>query len=245
VNFNYDTSNLIIFQYPRYAGGKFVINCLGLSDNMVFQRQSFAQAQIDGNFSFEDKKEHILEKIEWEDCADGWSDLRLGCTELFVADDGNDYPDVNEIMHSVYENKQHDGISDTVKYLSQQEDRHLLFPIVNHGEKTITDRYPNAKIIQWKNNAEFVHKRTKSLPSSTMGWDINWIWDTLNGGRADFMWDSNWYNTSTQTLNGIHSLYNLLNLNGWEEVKSFVEEYYYLWIEKIVTPKPDINNRLI
>ena len=67
MNLNYDTSNLVVFQFPRYAGGKFVQNCLGLSDHMVFQKQSLAQAQIDGNFSFEDKKEYILEYQQQED----------------------------------------------------------------------------------------------------------------------------------------------------------------------------------
>ena len=236
MNFNYDTSNLVVFQYPRYAGGKFVINCLGLSDNMVFQKQSLAQAQLDGEFLFEDKKKWILEHIEWEDCADGWADLRLGCVELFVDDEYSD--GAGTIMKFVYENKQHDRINNTVKYLSQQEDRHLLFPIVNH--ESTPHSLPNAKIIQWKNNAEFVRKRTKFLPTPAMGWNT---WTTLNDGRADFTWDSNWYNDPIQTLNGIHSLYKLLNLEGWEDVKSFVEQYYYLWTEKIITPKPPIHER--
>lgn len=202
---------------------------------MVLQKQSLAQAQLDGGFSFEDKKKWILEHIEWEDCAIGWADLRLGCAELFIADE---YSDVDGIMNSVYESKQHDRINNTVKYLSQQEDRHLLFSIVNHESKP--QLYPNAKIIQWKNNVEFVRKRTKFLPTPVMGWNT---WTTVNDGRAYFTWDSNWYNDPTQTLNGVHSLYKLLNLEGWEEVKSFVEEYYYLWTEKIVTPNPPIHER--
>jgi hypothetical protein len=211
---------------------------------MVFQKQSLAQAQIDGKFSFEDKKEYILEHIEWEDCAGGWADLRLGCTELFVNDNITSNSEVDEIMTSVNMNKQHSGISDTVKNLSRQDDRHLLFPIVTHGEGiTQADSYPNAKIIQWKNTTEFVHKRTKLLPSSMMRQERKMTWNTLDDERVDFSWDTEWYDNMTQTLDGINSLYNLLNLEGWEKVRPFIEEYYYLWIEKIVTPKPDIRYR--
>jgi len=61
MNFNFNTSNLVVFQFPRYAGGKFVINCLGLSDNMVLQSRSLAQRQVDGTISLEDKKKYIID----------------------------------------------------------------------------------------------------------------------------------------------------------------------------------------
>jgi hypothetical protein len=241
MNLNYDTSNLVVFQFPRYAGGKFVQNCLGLSDHMVFQKQSLAQAQIDGNFSFEDKKEYIIEYLDWEDCVCGWADLRLGCIELFMGDDARYQKNVGEIMDCVSLLKQHDGINDTVKYLSHQEDRPLLFSIVIHSPNH-KRLYPNAKIIQWKNNNEFIRKRTKLLSAHHMppAWSI---WNDTNQSEADFVWDTSWNNNLTQTMDGIHSLYNFLNLNDWDKVKEFVEEYYYLWIEKIYTPKPPINER--
>ena len=242
MNFNYSTSNIVMFQFPRYAGGKFVINCLGLSDNMVLQSQSLAQTQIDGTISFENKKEYIIEHLDWEDCADGWADLRLGCIELFVADDGRHQKNVEEIIDCIFTRKQHDRINDTVKYLSQQEDRHLLFPIVTHSSN-YRRLYPNAKTIQWKNNAEFVRKRTELLPTHRMP-SAEHKWNTMNQSEADFVWDTNWYNNLTQTMDGIHSLYNFLNLNDWDKVKEFVEEYYYVWTEKIVTPKPPVNERL-
>ena len=53
-SFNYNTKNIILWHYPGYAGGNVIKNSLGLSDNVVFQKQSLAQAQIDGKFSFED-----------------------------------------------------------------------------------------------------------------------------------------------------------------------------------------------
>ena len=253
MDFNFNTSNLIVFQFPRYAGGKFVINCLGLSDNMVLQKQSLAQKQIDETLSLEDKKKYIIEYLSWEDAADGWADLRLGDVELFV----NDEKQNTEVaMYHLSLGKQDDDINDTVKFLSQQEDRHLLFPMINHSDTVYRGRYPNAKVIQFKNNDDFVRTRTSLLRDNQMPRDeeqwnnvANEISDEFKEKfgknatfvlqkEADFLWDTNWFNSVEDTLAGLQSLYRFLNLNDWNKVKEFIEEYYCLWIKAIVTPKP-------
>lgn len=265
MDFNFNTSNIVVFQFPRYAGGKFVMNCLGLSDNMVLQHQSLAQRQVDGTVSLEDKKEYIMEHLSWEDAADGWADLRLGDVELFVDDerpsDKNSQRDVDEAMSSLYLRTQHDSINNTVKFLSQQEDRHLLFPIIRHNVTFYRGIYPNAKVIQWKNNNDFVLARTSLLPDYRMPPDeeqwnnvANEISDSFKEKfgqnatfvlqkEADFLWDTNWFNSVEETLDGINSLYNFLNLTDWDKVKEFVEEYYNLWIIAAVTPKPKVEER--
>jgi len=259
MNFNFNTPNLVVFQFPRYAGGKFVINCLGLSDNMVLQSQSLAQRQIDRTISLEDKKEYIIEHLSWEDAADGWADLRLGDTELFVSDE-NTQGDSGSAMQSLSYGKQHDGINDTVKFLSQQEDRNLLFPIISHSATFNRERYPNAKVIQWKNNDDYVRTRTSLLRDNQMPRDeeqwnnvANEISDEFKEKfgekrtfilqkEADFLWDTNWFNSTEETLDGVHSLYNFLNLTDWDKVKEFVEEYYNSWIIAAVTPRHTIVN---
>lgn len=256
MDFNFNTSNLIVFQFPRYAGGKFVINCLGLSSDMVLQKQSLAQKQIDETLSLEDKKEYIIEYLSWEDAADGWADLRLGDVELFVGDEKRKEKGSDEAMDSLSYGKQHDNINGTVKFLSQQEDRHLLFPVISHSGTFDRGRYPNAKVIQWKNNDDFVKTRTSLLPDCRMPMDFdkwnnvaNEIPDSFKEQfgknatfvlqkEADFLWDANWFNSVEDTLAGLQSLYRFLNLNDWNKVKEFIEEYYCLWIKAIVTPKP-------
>ena len=258
MNFNFNTSNLVVFQFPRYAGGKFVINCLGLSDNMVLQSRSLAQRQVDGTISLEDKKKYIIEHLSWEDAADGWADLSLGDAELFVSDAGTRR---DEAISSLAFGKQHDRINDTVKFLSQQEDRHLLFPIIKHTATIHRERHPNAKVIQWKNNGDFVKTRTSLLPDDRMPRDeeqwnnvANEIPDSFKEKfgqnatfvlqkEADFLWDTNWFNSVEETLDAVHSLYNFLSLTDWDKVKEFVEEYYHLWIKAIVTPKPKWEER--
>ena len=259
MDFNFNTSSIVVFQFPRYAGGKFVVNCLGLSDNMVLQRQSLAQRQVDGTISLEDKKEYIMKHLSWEDAADGWADLRLGDVELCVTDESSQ-SNIVAAMNSLTYGKQHDDINDTVKFLSQQEDRHLLFPMISHSDTFYRERYPNAKVIQFKNNDDFVRTRTSLLrdnqkPRDEEQWNnvANEISDEFKEKfgknssfilqkEADFLWDTNWFNSTEETLDGVHSLYNFLNLTDWDKVKEFVEEYYNSWIIAAVTPRHTVVN---
>lgn len=259
MDFNFNTSSIVVFQFPRYAGGKFVVNCLGLSDNMVLQRQSLAQRQVDGTISLEDKKEYIMKHLSWEDAADGWADLRLGDVELCVTNESSQ-SNIEAAMNSLTYGKQHDDINDTVKFLSQQEDRHLLFPMISHSDTFYRGRYPNAKVIQFKNNDDFVRTRTSLLRDNQMPRDeeqwnnvANEISDEFKEKfgknatfvlqkEADFLWDTNWFNSTEETLDGVHSLYNFLNLTDWDKVKEVVEEYYNSWIIAAVTPRHTVVN---
>ena len=252
-SFNYNTKNLIIFQFPRYAGGKFVQNCIGLSNNVVFQKQSLAQAQIDGNFSFEDKKEYILEYQQQEDIKklDYWSDLHLGCMELFVQDDGpynfetqNYSQDGADAFNSVDLNEQHPLINDTVKFLSSDENDNLLFCIIQHSHYIAEDFFPNAKIITFKNSSRMTRYRYSYLNNDADSDKHWWHWDKADIGgerKADFIWDTKWLNDLTSTVNGLKKLYKVFNLDGWEQAEPFIKEYYHLWIEKIYLPIPVIH----
>lgn len=63
---NFNTDKLIRVVYPSNAGGKFLINSLGLSKNCVFQHNIFAKTQL----AFPDKDfvkikfNYILRKIK-------------------------------------------------------------------------------------------------------------------------------------------------------------------------------------
>ncbi len=262
-SFNYNTKNLIIFQFPRYAGGKFVQNCLGLSDHMVFQKQSLAQAQIDGNFSFEDKKEYISTHMQIEDIKTGyWGDLRLGCMELFVQDDmaynfetqigyyldklglPHYSQDNGDAFSSVVLNEQHPLINDTVKFLSSDENDNLLFCINQHSLHIPEDFFPNAKIITFKNSSRMTRYRYSYLNNDADSDKHWWHWDKAEIGgerKADFIWDTKWLNDLTSTVNGLKKLYKVFNLDGWEQAEPFIKEYYHLWAEKNYLPIPVIH----
>ena len=236
---NYNAKNLIVFHFPRYAGGKFVQNCIGLSNNVVFQKQSLAQAQIDGNFSFEDKKEYILTNLERENITGerGWQDLGLGCWELFL--DGS-----WKAMGAVFHNQQHPAINNTVKFLSSEQNDRWMFCINWHADalpKILESEgvarlfFPNAKIITFKNNSKMSRYRCSFLINTDLltthqldHWDEGVILER----EADFTWNTEWLNDVNFTINGLHELYKLFNLDGWEQAEPFIKEYYYLWCKK-------------
>ena len=224
MEFNYDTNNLIIFHYPNFAGGKFVMNCMGLSDNMVLQAQSLAQAQIDGNFSFDDKKEYILSHMKDEDITNGgWSDIGLGCCNLF----GTSF----ELLEDkIWTGNQHESIGDTVRFLSSKRNNKWQFSLVCHS-RNVTRLFPNAKIVTFKNNIPMVCHRTSFLTDDRFTLNGGWG-EGINEREPDFTWDTEWLYDVTATMNGIEELYNLFNLDGWEQAKPFVKEYYHLWCEK-------------
>ena len=78
---NFNTDNLIICCYPSGAGGKFLINCLGLSDDAVFQSHILAEKQLNLNFSQFNKMEYL--DTELKKITSNWNDLNLGCEQLF------------------------------------------------------------------------------------------------------------------------------------------------------------------
>ena len=232
MEFNFNTKNIILFHYPRYTGGKFVMNCMGLSGNMVLQKQSLAQAQIDGTLSFNDKKEYILKYIQDEDILKNnfWRDLNLGCSQLFI--DGADNSTTHwGLIDNIKTGKQHSSITDTVKFLSSDNNNKLLFSLVWHGG-CITPRFPNAKIITFKNNVQMINHRKHFLKQDNEVFASNWNEGSLNERVPDFTWNTEWLNDVDATMDGIKELYRLFNLDGWEQAEPFIKEYYHLWYEK-------------
>ena len=82
---NFDTNNIVIVSYPANAGGKFLINCLGISDLAVFQDATLAEQQLDGKLSIDDKIEYLSNTVI-NSTKNNWNDLHLGCIQLFGVD---------------------------------------------------------------------------------------------------------------------------------------------------------------
>jgi hypothetical protein len=237
MEFNFDTKNIILFHYPSYSGGKFVMNCMGLSDDMVFQHQDLAQKQIDGNFSFDDKKEYILTWMKHEDILENkrWLDLDLGCSQLFI-DGADNWLQNLGLIDNIKTGKQHLSITDTVKFLSSDNNNKWLFSLVWHSETLRLENFPNAKIITFKNNTQMIRHRSSFLADEALALYDKYKkhpWREDHNERVpDFTWDTEWLYDVTATMNGIEELYKLFNLDGWEQAKPFVKEYYHLWCEK-------------
>ena len=266
---NFNTDNLIIVCYPRNAGGKFLINSLGLSDCAVFQHAILAQQQIDGGYSQIDKINYL--KKELREVGTEWNDLNLGCHELFCVEN-NIYTDYPSGLIKKF------TFNQTVETLSNSS---FKFFIVAH-QPLVCERYlevwPNAKVIYFKNCAEFISTRPSQIQRQ---WDVikgpSWPnvaptnIDEFNSlpefvkqeldtflysvkfqlysifqfqqlaindhekSISDFsnciQWDTNNYFSIDSTVKEIEKLYNLLELNNFNE--EAIREYYILWANKL------------
>jgi hypothetical protein len=73
--------NIVIGMYPGYSGGKFLFNCLGLSDQAYLQHIDLVRQQLAGQLTPQDKFNLLINKLN--SVGDEWNDLGLGCCQLF------------------------------------------------------------------------------------------------------------------------------------------------------------------
>ena len=78
---DFSTSNMVVVAYPPWAGGKLLINALGLSTSGCLQHSVLARLQLDNNLSTEKKVNFLLGNLETSQSY--WDDLGLGCVQLF------------------------------------------------------------------------------------------------------------------------------------------------------------------
>jgi hypothetical protein len=83
---NFDTTNVILVVYPWGAGGKFLINSLGVASNACLQHISMTQHQLQGTVSSDDKKQFIRNVLSG--VTDRWIDLNMGSTTMLGVDEG-------------------------------------------------------------------------------------------------------------------------------------------------------------
>ena len=236
MNINFDTDNLIIVFYPGLAGGKFLINCLGLSDDVVFQDHQLAQKQLDLKFIQQDKINYLLDKlaetVEWNDYPEvyGWNDLDLGCMELF----GISNSDYVQLSSDEIRNLQFNDVITTLSNSSKK------FFIVAHWPNNVA-RYltvwPNAKLITFKNYSKFInfriHDRIKENVYIPMSDEMPNNYNEVITKFSDQMqlWDTDWYFDEKDTIAGIKNLYQSLNLSNFNE--KAITSYYTAWINKL------------
>lgn len=162
---NFSTTNIIIAYYPSQAGGKFLLNCLGLSNQVVLQDCSIAQAQLNGVTSSTDKFNLLINRINHsKNIKKIWNDLDLGCKTLFGTPSAFD----PNLFHPV------------IDHLSQSS---LLFPVVAHNLNTLISLskiWPNAKILHLINEKKFIQTyRPTYCPKSADHSQLEIAWSNI------------------------------------------------------------------
>ena len=89
---NLETDNLTIIWYHNYSGGKFMANCLSLSDHGLFGHKEITEAQLRGEFSPDDKLNYLLGELSEIEKGMTWTDLHI-TDNFFFGFDKKDYID--------------------------------------------------------------------------------------------------------------------------------------------------------
>ncbi len=210
---NYETNKIIFVCYPPGAGGKFLINCLGVSNHAVLQHQDLI------HYTQEQKKTFLINKIKGH--SGPWNDLGLGCNELF-----GDLKLSGTLEHGAILGELEVGLpfNDTAIQLTKQINYDFFY--VCHDEHTRYSNlkvFPNAKEIIFVNCETFLSKRF----SHSMHKEEKW-WS-----QTDLVWNTNWYEDISTTVNGLRSFYNCLGYTDFDSVSEWIKKYYELWINEI------------
>lgn len=160
----FETDRLILVYYPAGAGGKFLINALGLSNQSVLQDIELAKKQHQGRLSSDDKLNLITKRYQKR-----VYDADLSCAHLFGLVDIQyptlkEYYPFNNFIKTIIENK-------------------YYFFMVTHTAtqlKNMLEVWPQARLIYFTNGNNIIEKyRTGRLPQYhriaelTEWWNLN------------------------------------------------------------------------
>ena len=214
---NVNSDSAVIVYYPKQAGGKFLINSLGLSNGCYFQDIDCVKLQRANKFTPKHKLETLLERLGNNDNR-AWGDLGLGCRELFgtnSVDADNFFPDIDLISH---EKILFFAIAHELDYFEQ------LNNIWPNAKKIYLTNY--AKFIEWRNNC----RCTESEDTDLLKQHEFLIWD------VDSYFDKSHYLTQLETF---YSQLGLLDFN-----QHYAKTFYNKYIEKLTKIQQyDISNR--
>jgi len=147
---NFDTDNVVIVAFPTGAGGKFLINCLGISSRCVLQDASFVKQDLSGQLDSGKKFNIIRDRILR--IRGYWNDLNFGF--MYTGASIEDY-------RSYYKNNDF-SVFDFNPDLEKVINENRLFFLEAHDAddiKTFSKVWPNAKLILFKNCLEFILER--------------------------------------------------------------------------------------
>lgn len=222
---NLETDNLTIIWYHNYSGGKFMANCLSLSDHGLFGHKEMTEAQLRGELYPDDKLNYLLGQIDEIQKGVFWTDLNISDNKFFGFDK-KDYIDPWR------------GISywDYVKDVSYGDYKFFIASHFNPEVIEIKKIWKNANIILFTHPHGYVEKRAKNDPQISVFYDrlVDYE-DNIAEMRAlpnvVYEFDVRKYESETETLDAIKEMYDILNIKGYDREKLAI--YYNHWYNKI------------
>jgi hypothetical protein len=217
INFNSD--KIIIVCFPEGAGGKFLVNALGLSDSCIFQDANLAKRQLDNDFILQNKLDYLIDKLNATEQL--WTDLDLHSPYLFGLSSADHVgKNINEIKYN-----------DIIKSLVELN-QHYFFMTAHQitWAEACLNCWPNAQIILFENTKEFISLRKyKDLIKSP----IFDIWEKIKG--------QDWPLTPPNTIDELEAL----PIKIKNEFESSFGDLYSDYYKELIVPRQnqiDLNN---
>ena len=207
---NFNTDRLVIAAFPAYAGGKFLINSLALSDGAVMQSQRLAEDQLAGILGPDEKLQYLKDNIKN-------LDFGTGCIQLF----GVDYDDYRRKKDP--ENWHWTPITRTLT----QGDRYFFLVAHNQEWFELFRRvWPRAKILVIKNSSRIVSRRIGNNPFM-----LTDTFDYYFEKYAHWSWNADWYFDHDDTIRGVAQLYRSMQLPDFNADR--VSQFYRAWFNNL------------
>lgn len=204
--YNRYSDRAVIVSYPIGAGGKFIINCLGISKHCYLQHFPLILQQRNGNLSPKDKLDFLCQQLD--KTTDQWTDLWLGDATVFgdAMDPSIWREEINQIS---YENCYFFTTAHT-----PEEARKLI------------SIWPKSKKIVVTNPESFINFRN---PLVDVKRDLNSFSYRLIPDSIE--WDSSWNLNTDTVLEQIEILYNRFGIDDFNS--DFVARFARKYLEVI------------
>lgn len=251
-----DSSKIISLLYIEGAGGKFIINCLGVSNNATLQSESLTKKQLQNQLSPADKFQVIMSRLTAEN-GNQWKDLGFQY-DLFFGEDVVDPRHWNPTaiaanqsgLYSFFEGHHWTHTEFYVKFFPEASIIHLVntnefISIIDRPNYPCVGKYWNQiRDVGWPEDPPLSAQDILKLPtfiqeelSSIFQNQIQEFFvDTdfekcLLPSNKVYTWDCLWFLDDEQTVEGIRNLYKVFDLSDFNA--DWVAQYRRMWIQKI------------
>jgi hypothetical protein len=256
--------NLVLVCYPNWAGGKFLINCLGLSINATLQDNRIAKKDLSNCLTSTDKFNLLTRRVSFHNPINQWGDIELGCYQLLnttfnkfdeILIDMDLLQKLNDsdklffmVAHNQFQYDEcHKNFTDfkTIRLINTKRfiDRRGYGGYGGYGGNAISvwndlrgDNWPGSPInIQELKNSTLSNSIKDEIKNKFLMYHDVSFFDNFTD-KFDFTWDTNNYFSEDLTVEEIRKLYEFLNFTDFNE--DFIRQFYRLWI-KAVLPTED------
>lgn len=226
----------IIVCFPRNSGGKFLINCIGLSNDAVLSDILLVQQQLDNKFNSYDKLKLLLNRISICNDTGTWDDLQLSQCQLFNSTALIDTFTIEEIQK--FDGYSFTSILPAEFFLTSATDIVIhsdkFFSVETHGINDAIFYYnlwQDSKIILFDNKFDnFYNFREGIDPARNFKWEIE-----LFNNIPYISWSADDYLIENVFLEKIKNLYNNIGLTDFNE--ELILTYYRSWLNTIEKDK--------